>query len=531
MKKPGNIQETDNLRQKAEARLKGQVSLRGSPLSQFEALKLIHELEVHQVELEMQNQELTLARARAEAATQKAKILYDSAPSGYFTLARDGTMIELNPAGASLFMKERLELINKRFGVFLPNESRPVFNNFLETVFNSSIQQRCEILLFSDGHASTYVYLTGIASGGHEYCRLTAVDITARKVAEEKLSESEQHYRLLFNSIDEGFCIIEMIFDENEKPVDINLLDVNPAFQKQTGLTYTKGKNMRHLIPGIEEYWFEIYGKVALAGEPVRFTNHAESVQRWYDVYAFRFGLPSGRQVGILFNDITLRKCSEEEIKRSKEQLTQLFKHLNEVKEEERTSIAREIHDDLGQSLAGLKLELIGMKEDMMNHAATKFKVDNAISLVGATIKKVQKLSAQLRPQMLDELGLASAIEWQVNESKKRTGVKSTLDLEEIEDIPDFIAISMFRIFQASLTNIMLHSKARSIKVKLSKKDEMLQLSVKDDGIGISKKQLESKSAYGIMGMRERANQINGIFEIHTKLNEGTEITVIVPLR
>ena len=100
-----------------------------------------------------------------------------------------------------------------------------------------------------------------------------------------------------------------------------------------------------------------------------------------------------------------------------------------------------------------------------------------------------------------------------------------------IKDIPDFIAISMFRIFQASLTNIMLHSKARSIKVKLSKKDEMLQLSVKDDGIGISKKQLESKSAYGIMGMRERANQINGIFEIRTKLNEGTAITVIVPLR
>ena len=104
------------------------------------------------------------------------------------------------------------------------------------------------------------------------------------------------------------------------------------------------------------------------------------------------------------------------------------------------------------------------------------------------------------------------------------------LDLEEIEDLPDFIAISLFRIFQASLTNIMLHAKAKSIIVKLLKKDDMIYLQLKDDGIGISNEQLESKNSFGIRGMRERANQMNGFFGIDTKRNSGTEILVHVPL-
>jgi len=132
--------------------------------------------------------------------------------------------------------------------------------------------------------------------------------ITDRKQAEDKLTESKKHYCMLFNAIDEGFCIIEVIFDENEKPIDYRFIEVNPSFEKQTGLINAQGKRMRELAPKHEEHWFEIYGKIALTGQPARFVNRAEQLHRWYDVYAFRFGQPENRQVAILFNDITERK-------------------------------------------------------------------------------------------------------------------------------------------------------------------------------------------------------------------------------
>jgi PAS domain S-box-containing protein len=147
----------------------------------------------------------------------------------------------------------------------------------------------------------------------------TIEDITERKRAEEALRESEARYRTLFDSIDEGFCVIEMLFDENEKPADYRFLEINPAFEKHTGLERALGKRMRELAPRHEAHWFEIYGRVAQTGEPVRFENRAEALNRWFDVYAYRYGQPENRQVAILFSDITERKRAEEAVRESEE--------------------------------------------------------------------------------------------------------------------------------------------------------------------------------------------------------------------
>lgn len=125
----------------------------------------------------------------------------------------------------------------------------------------------------------------------------------------------------LFNSIDEGFCIIEMIFDERKKPIDYRFILINSSFERQTGLKDAVGKRMREFAPNHEEHWFEIYGKIALTGESLRFENRAEQLHRWYDVYAFRFGDAQNNQVAILFNDITERKQSEETIKQLNKEL------------------------------------------------------------------------------------------------------------------------------------------------------------------------------------------------------------------
>ena len=141
-----------------------------------------------------------------------------------------------------------------------------------------------------------------------------AADLIERSQAEERLRESEERYRVLFNSIDEGFCIIEMTFDEHQKPVDYRFLHVNPSFDKQTGLKNVQGQTIREFAPLHESYWFDTYGKIALTGEPARFQSRAEQLGRWYDVYAFRFGAAANRQVAVLFNDITERKQSEQHV-------------------------------------------------------------------------------------------------------------------------------------------------------------------------------------------------------------------------
>jgi len=143
-------------------------------------------------------------------------------------------------------------------------------------------------------------------------------DISTRRQAEEAVRESEEKYRNLFNSIDEGFCIIEMLFDDGGKPRDYRFIESNPMFEKLTGLKNATGKTALELVPNLEKFWIETYGKVALTGESVRFENHSEPMNRWFDVHASRVGGAESRQVAVVFNNITERKRTEDDLRYQK---------------------------------------------------------------------------------------------------------------------------------------------------------------------------------------------------------------------
>ncbi|WP_070157123.1 hybrid sensor histidine kinase/response regulator [Sphingobium phenoxybenzoativorans] len=173
----------------------------------------------------------------------------------------------------------------------------------------------------------------------------------------EELRRGADRYRSLFNSIDAGFCIIDMVFDDAGRPVDYVFIEANPAFERQTGLKDAVGKSMRSLVPAHEQHWFDIYGRVALTGERLRFEQHAEALgDIWYDVYAFRVGEPEAERVAILFNDISERRNMEVALRESEERL----RRLNETLEErvvERTRALELAQEALRQSQ---KLESMG---------------------------------------------------------------------------------------------------------------------------------------------------------------------------
>jgi diguanylate cyclase (GGDEF)-like protein/PAS domain S-box-containing protein len=203
-------------------------------------------------------------------------------------------------------------------------------------------------------------------------------DISAQVRARHALAVSEERYRTLFESIDEGFCILEVIFDDRDRPIDYRYLETNPAFARHTGITDALGRTVTELVPDIEPFWFDTYGGVARTGVPKRFVDHAESMGRWYDLYAFRIGEPHERKVAVLFKDITARKRAEHALQESVELLRHhahhdpLTKLPNRVLFEDHLRAAIAAGERHGRAFAVLFLDLDGFKaiNDDLGHAS-----------------------------------------------------------------------------------------------------------------------------------------------------------------
>jgi two-component system sensor histidine kinase UhpB len=228
-------------------------------------------------------------------------------------------------------------------------------------------------------------------------------------------------------------------------------------------------------------------------------------------------------------SDITDKKKVEEELKSSLELQHQLTRYVEKVRENERLVISRELHDDLGQALTAVKIDLATIRHNVSDGEVIQ-KINKVSDLVAETIKTVQKLTSRLRPQIIDDLGLESAIEWYTKEYEQRSKIKIILDLNSEIDIAPEASLIIFRVMQEALTNIARHANATKVIIQLSKNGKNIYLRISDDGIGISEDEIKSKKSFGIISMRERADSLGGAFEINRDENCGTIVKLIFPL-
>jgi signal transduction histidine kinase len=237
-----------------------------------------------------------------------------------------------------------------------------------------------------------------------------------------------------------------------------------------------------------------------------------------------------------LYNEIAERRRAEENLRASEENLRALAARLQSVREEERARIAREIHDQLGQALTGLKMDLTWLNARLpAGQKPLAEKVKSMFKLIDDTIQTVRKIASLLRPEVLDQLGLAAAIGWQARDFQMRTGIrcKVVLPTETIAAEPE-LSTAAFRIFQELLTNVARHAGATRVEVAMRAEAGRLVLEVQDNGKGISEAELSGSKSLGLLGMRERAMLFGGTVEFagpgRNSGGKGTRVTVVLPL-
>jgi len=237
----------------------------------------------------------------------------------------------------------------------------------------------------------------------------------------------------------------------------------------------------------------------------------------------------------VILRDITLRKQNEDALKRQQQELRELSARVLEAREEEKTLIARELHDELGQLLTALKMDLTWLRERLASgDAELTARVRQMGEMLDRTVGATRRISADLRPLMLDDLGLADAANWLVDDFAKRSGIRCELKMSG-EGLPEGlaqpIATAVYRALQESLTNIARHSGAKNAWVMLAVHDGSIHFEVEDDGRGISLEDAAKPRSLGLKGMRERIDYLGGSFEVARAPRGGTRLRVQVPMR
>lgn len=346
------------------------------------------------------------------------------------------------------------------------------------------------------------------------------------------MQKSDYYIKSIFNKLNDPVLVCFLNFGKTLS----NFFIVNDTFCEKSGysfnelteenlLTISAGNNEAKIVNVIEQL---LLNNEAIFDISIK-TKNGEPVL--YEINSVLVELEQKQAVIIVARETSGREKVEAELKQATEQLRNLSLHIQSIREEERTSIAREIHDELGQMLTALKIQITLLSKKLnRNQTELKEKINKLSENIGISVETVRKITAKLRPGILDELGLLPAIEWQAKEFCNSAGVACELDLSAEEvTFNSEKTTAIFRIFQESLTNIARHANATRIKISFAEVKEQIILEIIDNGKGITKSQVNDPKSLGILGMRERAMLFGGNLIIKSSMGSGTSVRLEIP--
>ena len=452
-KNRGQTVEAAALRRIAEAQLATRRFERGELRNEVEAGRLVHELEVHQIELEMQNAELQRARVDVEAALERYTELYDFAPVGYFSVDRQGLVQEVNLAGAAMLGMARSRILQRRLRGFVSPTSRPAVDAFLETVFARPGKQACEALLMTATGTAFWADLQAsselMPNSGRNWCRLAVSDIAALKRGEMAQRRVE----------------------------------ALAAANQEADREIARRRAVEALLRGSEQTQRELL---------------AES-------------------------------------QRLHVQLRHLTHQILLTQEEERRRISRQLHDEISQILVGINVQLDALAVVAAIEPGTlRRRIARARRQVGKSIDVVHRFARELRPSLLDDLGLIPALRSLVKEQAGRKGLRVHLDaFAGVESMESIHRTMLYRVAQEALTNVVRHAHARRATVRIQQIPDAVRLEIHDDGKSFPAERILSARLgghLGLVGMRERVEMLGGRLTIESAPGKGTTVRADIPL-
>jgi signal transduction histidine kinase len=253
-------------------------------------------------------------------------------------------------------------------------------------------------------------------------------------------------------------------------------------------------------------------------------------IEHWFEMHITRFAGEGPIRLVVRHDEITERKRADLDRQLYASRVKQLGAHLESVREEQNSLIARELHDELGACMTMLKLGLASAAADASKGAVKAARLKGLIDLVDSGLQVVKRISGDLRPATLDTLGLVATIKWYLAQFTQTTGLHAELNLPHYVRLPDPASIAVFRIIQEGLTNVARHSGADRVRVRMYKHRGALILRIVDNGSGVREGDLERHESFGIIGMRERAQHLGGRFAITNRASGGTRLTLQIPL-
>ena len=477
-----------------------------------------------------------IARKLAELEIIHEKELSDSLinslPGIFYLFNQQGKYFRWNKNFETVTGYNSVEIVDKHPLDFFEEEANVVADK-IKNVFEVGEDNVSAKFVDRWGNKTPYFFTGKMINYEGERCLMgVGIDISERVKIEEELVKSEQSLRQVLSSITDIFYVIN-------KNYQITLMNrtAKELLSKGWGKSVEVGRNILDIIPQNSSEPVEESFKKVFSGEAVEYEHFhsSEQIEGWFLVNYHPVINDNEQITGayVVTKNITEGKIAKEQIIESNKQLRDLAAHLLSIREEERRRIGREIHDDLGQQLTAIKMDVAWIDKKIADETVpVKTKLKNIISLLDGSNQSVRRILNELKPSILDEYGLLDALEWHSKQFTDNTGIAVTIDTAESEiRLEEEVATCIFRICQEALTNVARHAEAKKVLISLELDDDMIYVQIVDDGKGFDLATAQNKGSFGLLGMHERARSLNGTLKIDSSIKNGTTVVVSLPYK